>query len=163
MEGYPMKQRIERIKKELHSKGYKLTPQREATLTVLLEREEDHLSAEDIFLLVKEKAPEIGLATVYRTLDLLTELEVVDKINFGDGVSRYDLRKEGIDHFHHHLVCMECGSVEEIIEDLLVDVEKIVEDKWEFQVKDHRLTFHGICKNCQEVPLEKSAKVKVDE
>ena len=144
-----MKQRIERIKKQLHSKGYKLTPQREATLTVLLEREEDHLSAEEVFLLVKEKAPEIGLATVYRTLELLSELQVLDKINFGDGVSRYDLRKEGIDHFHHHLVCMECGSVEEIIEDLLTDVEKVVEEDWKFQVKDHRLTFHGICKDCQ--------------
>lgn len=144
-----MKQRIERIKKELHSKGYKLTPQREATLTVLLERESDHLSAEEIFLLVKDKAPDIGLATVYRTLELLSELSIVDKINFGDGVSRYDLRKEGVDHFHHHLVCMECGSVEEIIEDLLGDVEKIVEDDWGFEVKDHRLTFHGICKECQ--------------
>lgn len=144
-----MKQRIERIKKQLHSKGYKLTPQREATLTVLIEREEDHLSAEEVFLLVKEKAPEIGLATVYRTLELLCEINVVDKINFGDGVSRYDLRKEGIDHFHHHLVCMECGDVEEIIEDLLEDVEKIVESEWHFKVKDHRLTFHGICQQCQ--------------
>ncbi|HLR71989.1 MAG TPA: Fur family transcriptional regulator, partial [Pseudogracilibacillus sp.] len=104
-----MKQRIERIKKQLHAKSYKLTPQREATLTVLLEREEDHLSAEEVYLLVKEKAPEIGLATVYRTLELLSELKIVDKINFGDGVSRYDLRKEGVEHFHHHLVCMECG------------------------------------------------------
>lgn len=156
MEGYPMKQRIERIKKELHSKGYKLTPQREATLTVLLERESDHLSAEEIFLLVKDKAPDIGLATVYRTLELLSELTIIDKINFGDGVSRYDLRKEGVDHFHHHLVCMECGSVEEIIEDLLGDVEKIVEDDWGFEVKDHRLTFHGICKQCQ------AAKVKIN-
>lgn len=145
-----MELRIEQIKKKLHSKSYKLTPQREATLRVLLEREEDHLSAEEIFLLVKEKSPEIGLATVYRTLELLSELEIVDKINFGDGVSRFDLRKEGVQHFHHHLVCMECGSVEEIIEDLLGDVEKIVEEKWGFEVKDHRLTFHGICKQCQE-------------
>ena len=76
-----MKQRIERIKKQLHGQGYKLTPQREATLTVLLERESDHLSAEEIFLLVKDKAPEIGLATVYRTLELLSELSIVDKIN----------------------------------------------------------------------------------
>lgn len=144
-----VKQRIERIKKQLHAKGYKLTPQREATLTVLIEREEDHLSAEEVFLLVKEKAPEIGLATVYRTLELLCEINVVDKINFGDGVSRYDLRKEGIDHFHHHLVCMECGDVEEIIEDLLEEVEKRVETEWKFQVKDHRLTFHGICQQCQ--------------
>jgi Fur family ferric uptake transcriptional regulator len=158
-----MKQRINQIKKELHSQGYKLTPQREATLTVLLEREEDHLSAEEVFLLVKDKAPEIGLATVYRTLDLLTELGIVDKINFGDGVARFDLRKEGIDHFHHHLVCMECGSVEEIIEDLLVDVEKIVEEKWQFRVKDHRLTFHGICKNCQEATLETRKKIKIDQ
>src|SRR5690625_3311253 len=111
-----MDRRIDCIKKQLHAKNYKLTPQREATLYVLLEREEDHLSAEEIFLLVKEKAPDIGLATVYRTLELLSELEIVDKINFGDGVSRYDLRKEGAEHFHHHLVCMECGSVEEIID-----------------------------------------------
>lgn len=158
-----MRQRINQIKKELHAQGYKLTPQREATLTVLLEREEDHLSAEEVFLLVKEKAPEIGLATVYRTLDLLTELGIVDKINFGDGVARYDLRKEGIDHFHHHLVCMECGSVEEIMEDLLIDVEKIVEERWQFQVKNHRLTFHGVCKQCQAAKVEKPEKVKVEE
>ena len=145
-----MEKRVERIKKQLHSQSYKLTPQREATVRVLLEHEEDHLSAEDVYLLVKEKSPEIGLATVYRTLELLTELKVVDKINFGDGVSRYDLRKEGADHFHHHLVCIECGSVDEIQEDLLGDVEKIVERDFNFQIKDHRLTFHGICHRCHD-------------
>ncbi|HEU5138606.1 MAG TPA: Fur family transcriptional regulator [Bacillales bacterium] len=145
-----MENRIDRIKKQLHSQSYKLTPQREATVRVLLENEEDHLSAEDVYLLVKDKAPEIGLATVYRTLELLTELKVVDKINFGDGVSRYDLRKEGADHFHHHLVCMECGAVDEIQDDLLGDVEKVVERDWHFQIKDHRLTFHGICYRCVE-------------
>jgi len=149
-----MEHRIEGIKKQLRSQGYKLTPQRQATVSVLLEREEDHLSAEEIFLLVKDKAPEIGLATVYRTLELLSELKIVDKINFGDGVSRYDLRKEGAEHFHHHLVCMECGSVVEIADDLLGDVEKIVESDWGFQVKDHRLTFHGICKQCQEAVVK---------
>src|SRR5690625_1599415 len=149
-----MNQRIERIKKKLHAKSYKLTPQREATLLVLLEHESGHLSAEEIFLLVKEKAPEIGLATVYRTLELLSELKIVDKINFGDGVSRYDLRKEGAEHFHHHLVCIECGSVEEIIDDLLGDVERIVESDWGFEVKDHRLTFHGICKQCQQAAVK---------
>ncbi|WP_156289288.1 ferric iron uptake transcriptional regulator [Oceanobacillus salinisoli] len=151
-----MEHRIERIKKQLHSQSYKLTPQREATVRVLLEREEDHLSAEDVYLLVKEKAPEIGLATVYRTLELLSELKIVDKINFGDGVSRYDLRKEGAKHFHHHLVCIECGSVEEIENDLLEDVEKIVQKDWEFQVKDHRLTFHGVCKECQKATVKAS-------
>ncbi|HWO75792.1 MAG TPA: Fur family transcriptional regulator [Bacillus sp. (in: firmicutes)] len=143
-----MESRIERIKEQLHSASYKLTPQREVTVRVLLENEEDHLSAEDVYLLVKEKYPEIGLATVYRTLELLTELKIVDKINFGDGVSRYDLRREGATHFHHHLVCIECGSVDEIQEDLLEDVEKIVERDFNFKIKDHRLTFHGICHRC---------------
>ncbi|QKS71021.1 transcriptional repressor [Paenalkalicoccus suaedae] len=145
-----MEQRIDRIKKQLHSKSYKLTPQREVTVRVLLEHEDDHLSAEDVYMLVKEKYPEIGLATVYRTLELLTELKVVDKINFGDGVSRYDLRQEGAAHFHHHLVCIECGSVDEIQEDLLEDVEKIVESRFNFEIKDHRLTFHGICYRCKD-------------
>ncbi|MCM2674212.1 ferric iron uptake transcriptional regulator [Alkalicoccobacillus plakortidis] len=145
-----MENRLERIKKHLHSQSYKLTPQREATVMVLLEHEEDHLSAEDVYLLVKDKAPEIGLATVYRTLELLAELKIVDKINFGDGVSRFDLRKEGAAHFHHHLVCIECGAVDEIEDDLLGDVEKVVERDYDFKIMDHRLTFHGICYRCKE-------------
>lgn len=153
-----MDNRLEKIKKQLHSSSYKLTPQREATVRVLLEHASDHLSAEDVYLLVKEKYPEIGLATVYRTLDLLTELKIVDRVNFGDGVFRYDLRVEGSRHFHHHLVCIDCGSVEEIQEDLLEDVEMIVEKRWHFQITDHRLTFHGICKHCQDKP--KKAKKK---
>lgn len=146
-----MESRIDWIKKQLHAASYKLTPQREATVLVLLEHEADHLSAEDVFLLVKEKSPEIGLATVYRTLELLTDLKIVDKINFGDGVSRFDLRQEGVAHFHHHLICIECGTVDEIQEDLLGDVEKIVESRWDFSIKDHWLTFHGICKKCKAI------------
>ncbi|UBH21387.1 transcriptional repressor [Macrococcus armenti] len=149
-----MQERINRIKEQLHEASYKLTPQREATVTVLLENEADHLSAEDVFLKVKEKSPEIGLATVYRTLELLAELKVVDKINFGDGVARFDLRKEGAKHFHHHLVCMNCGSVEEIEEDLLEDVEKKVEREYHFLIMDHRLTFHGICSVCRAKGVE---------
>nr|WP_263313223.1 Fur family transcriptional regulator [Mammaliicoccus sp. Marseille-Q6498] len=145
-----MEERIQRVKEQLHNASYKLTPQREATVRVLLENEADHLSAEDVYLKVKDKAPEIGLATVYRTLELLAELKVVDKINFGDGVARFDLRKEGAKHFHHHMVCMECGTVDEIEEDLLEDVERRVEKDFNFKILDHRLTFHGICYRCRE-------------
>lgn len=140
---------LKKTKKQLHESGFKLTPQREATLLVLLENEKDHLSAEEIYFLVKQKNSEIGLATVYRTLDILTELKIVDKISFDDGLARYDLRKEGAKHFHHHLLCLECGTIEEIEDDLLGEVEQIVEGKYHFLVKDHRLTFHGICQNCQ--------------
>ncbi len=141
---------LQRIKDQLHEANYKLTPQREATVLVLLENEKDHLSAEEIYMLVKLKTPDIGLATVYRTLEMLTELNVLDKVNFNDGLSRYDMRKEGAKHFHHHLLCLECGNIDEIEEDLLGDVEKIVETNFCFKVTDHRLTFHGICQSCQE-------------
>ena len=83
---------IDRINQQLKAKGYKLTHQRAMTLRVLLENEQDHLSAEDVYMLVKKSYPEIGLATVYRTLELLTELHIVEKMNFGDGVARFDLR-----------------------------------------------------------------------
>lgn len=140
---------LTKIRKQLHDSGYKLTPQREATVLVLLENEKEHLSAEEVYMFVKQKNRDIGLATVYRTLEMLTDLKIVDKISFNDGLSRYDLRKEGAKHFHHHLLCLECGSIEEVEEDLLGEVENTVELKYRFLVKDHRLTFHGICEKCQ--------------
>ena len=69
-------EQIFHIKNQLVEKGYKLTQQREVTVRVLLEHEKDHFSAEEVFLLVKEQFPEIGLATVYRTLELLSDLQV---------------------------------------------------------------------------------------
>jgi Fur family ferric uptake transcriptional regulator len=149
-----MEARIEKIKQQLNSEGYKLTPQREATVRVLLENEADHLSAEDVFMLVKEKAPEIGLATVYRTLELLSELHVVEKMNFGDGVARYDLRNDSTRHHHHHLICVQCGSVQEIMEDWLIDLEQRLITDFYFKVLDHRLDFQGICRNCQQAAAE---------
>ncbi len=120
-------EQIDKINRQLTVNGYKLTPQREITLKVLLENERDHLSAEDVFMLVRQKFPEIGLATVYRTLELLAELNIVQKMNFGDGVARFDLRQEGHDHMHHHLVCRVCGALEEIQDDWLLELEQRVD------------------------------------
>lgn len=141
---------MENIQKKLQQKGYKLTPQRKATVAILLEKEDDHLSAEAVYLLVKRKYPDIGLATVYRTLEILTDLNITYRIVFDDGLARYDLKRSDHTHFHHHLLCLKCGVIEEVHEDLLIDVERLVEQKFGFQVEDHRLTFHGFCKNCQQ-------------
>ncbi|GIQ63412.1 hypothetical protein PACILC2_19800 [Paenibacillus cisolokensis] len=72
-------EQLAKISQQLMSNNYKLTVQREATVRVLLENEANHMSAEEIFLRVKQKHPEIGLATVYRTLELLTDLHIVEK------------------------------------------------------------------------------------
>ncbi len=141
---------IDDIKNTLQQAGYKLTPQREATVRMLLDKDDEHLSAEEIYVLVKQRVPEIGLATVYRTLEILTDLHLTHKVIFEDGLSRYDLQKSKDHHFHHHLECVQCGKIEEIEEDLLEEVEHEIERNFEFIVQDHQLTFQGICKNCQQ-------------
>ncbi|WP_035618098.1 Fur family transcriptional regulator [Lacticigenium naphthae] len=145
-----MEESLKKIKQQLHEAGFKLTPQREVTVKILLENEKDHLSAEEIYMQVKNQHAEIGLATVYRTLEILTDLQIVNKISFQDGLARYDLNRDGARHFHHHLLCIQCGNIEEVHEDMLDEIEKEVEKKFNFFVKDHRLTFHGICSDCQE-------------
>jgi Fe2+/Zn2+ uptake regulation proteins len=141
-------EQIEKINRQMINKGYKLTPQREATLRVLLENEKDHLTAEDVYMLIKPNYPNIGLATVYRSLELLAELHVVEKVNFGDGGARFDLRSDDQPHMHHHLICTRCGMVEEIKEDWLLPMENRIEKELGFRVTDHRLDFHGICREC---------------
>ena len=110
---------MEGIKKKLQEEGFKLTPQRQATVAILLEKEDDHLSAEAIYMLVKRKYPDIGLATVYRTLEILTDLNITYRVVFDDGLARYDLKRDESNRFHHHLLCNKCGNIEEIHENFL--------------------------------------------
>lgn len=137
------------IKQKLSNSNFKLTTQRETVLKVLLENNHEHLSADEIYLLVKEKAPDIGLATVYRTLELFNDLNVVEKLYFGDSVTRFELRSEEELHNHHHLICVKCGKVQEINEDWLGLIEEKVEKEFDFEILDHRLIFQGICDECK--------------
>jgi Fur family ferric uptake transcriptional regulator len=153
-----IKERIEEIRVQLIAKGYKLTTQREATVKVLLENEENHLTTEEIYMIVKSLVPEVGIATVYRTLELLKELRVVEKVSFGDGIARFDLRSKDQPHFHHHIICTECGAVQEILEDWLLPLEIRVEREFGFTVTDHRLDFQGVCHSCKVNHLSRSCK-----
>jgi Ferric uptake regulator family. len=140
---------IDDIKENLKQKGFKLTTQRRAILDVIIENREKHLSSEEIYDLVKEKYPEIGLATVYRTLQLFDELGVIYKLNFDDGRSRYELYHNE-DHQHHHLICLKCGSVIEMEEDLLENLEDAIENTKNFQIVDHNVKFFGYCSKCKQ-------------
>ncbi|KRM23797.1 Fur family transcriptional regulator [Latilactobacillus graminis] len=145
-------EQLDRIAEQLQAAGYKITAQRTATIAVILDQVQAHLSAEQIFIATKAVVPEIGLATVYRTLEMLTELHVLDKVQFiEDGMMHYDLCESNHQHFHHHLLCLQCGVVEEIHMDLLIAVEQQVRVGYAFSVLDHRLTFHGICARCQQL------------
>ena len=141
---------MNRIKKLVKAKGYKLTPQSRATLDVILQNEGKHMSTEEVYLEVKKVCPEIGLATVYRTLQLLEEINVLLKNNFDDGRNRYELNHPEEDHHHHHLICKKCGAVIEVEEDLLEELEQKVQEKYKFMVVDHSVRFTGYCSKCME-------------
>ena len=80
-------------------------------LDVLIKYSDSHLSTDDIYNYVKANNPEIGIATVYRTLTLLEKVGAVIKLDLDDGCSRYELSRQDEDHRHHHLICNNCGYI----------------------------------------------------
>ncbi|MGB3368185.1 MAG: Fur family transcriptional regulator [Acidaminobacteraceae bacterium] len=137
------------LKEKLKLKGYKLTPQRKAVLDVILANQGKHLSTEEIYDEVKDSCPDIGLATVYRTLILLDDLDVVSKLILDDTCVRYELNTHDGDHQHHHLICTVCADVIEVEGDSLDELEASIELEFDFKVNDHKLKFYGICSKCK--------------
>jgi len=140
---------IEKLKSNLKEKGYKLTPQRRAIVDNIIKNEGSHLTTEELYDLVKQECPEIGLATVYRTVQLLEDLGVVSKLDLNDGCYRYELVHEDENHHHHHLICSNCGKVIEVQGDLLEVLEHEIESKYDFKIKNHSVKFYGICNECK--------------
>jgi len=138
------------LKEDLKKKGYKLTPQRRSIVDTIIENEGQHLTAEEIYDKVKKSCPEIGLATVYRTILLLEELGVISKLDLNDGCSRYEIVHSNETHRHHHLICNNCHEVSEVQADLLEDLEAGIEKQYRFKILDHSVKFYGICHKCQE-------------
>jgi len=133
----------------------RITVPRQVILDVLSE-EGKHLSAEDVFLKVHKVYPEIGLTTVYRTLNLLTQIGLVLKFDFGDGRARYELagRTQQEKH-HHHLVCTKCNRIidyKDFIdeeEELFKKTEKVLSEKHNFEINGHLVRFYGLCEECR--------------
>ena len=135
--------------------GYRFTVPRRVILNVLSSTSK-HLSAEDIYLAVHKDYLNIGLTTVYRTLELLVQMGVVFKSDFGDGRARYELYEgpKG-EHHHHHLVCTYCGRaidytdfIDEEVE-LLKKTEKGLSKKYNFEITSHLIQFYGVCDKCK--------------
>ena len=127
-----------------------MTPQRQIVLQIFLDHPGEHLSAEDVHGLLRDVKAEIGLATVYRSLELLSSLGILQKMEFGDGCSRYEVNTtDPKAHHHHHLICTKCNKVIEFEDDLLDDLERDISNKSGFKILDHQVKFFGICKECQ--------------
>ena len=129
----------------LKEKGLKVTAQRLLVLELMAAHPGEHLTVEDIHALARER---------YRTVQVLVELKLLDKISFDDGYARFELAKlpgeENKGHHHHHAICLGCGRVLPFEEDLLDTLEQSLMERLGFAVTDHEVKLFGYCRSCRE-------------
>ena len=125
----------------------KLTRQREVILRSFLEAE-GHVSAEELYQTVSAENPSIGLATVYRTLNLLVECGLAQRRQFGEVRHRYE---HVLEHEHHdHLVCVSCGKIEEFECESIEVSQREIADQFGFRLLHHRHELYGHCRACSD-------------
>lgn len=135
--------------KILKEKGYKYTLQRKAIIDVL-SKDEGPYKANEIFALVGEKLSGINFSTIYRNLELLIKLGIVNKLAIEEGLNHYEL-KTG--EHHHHIICKQCGKVKEIDLCPFREMEKDKLDELGFEPLEHRFEIYGLCKGCKNKDL----------
>ena len=134
--------------------GLRMTASREAIIDVLSKMKE-HSSAEDIYIEAHKLNPRIGLTSVYRTLELMSNMGMVYKTEFGDGCARYELSEvAGGRKHHHHIVCTKCGKIinyddfsEKEIQ-VICNLQKEFEKKYQVRISHHSVQYYGECYKC---------------
>lgn len=132
--------------RDLRKAGLKVTLPRVKILEILEARSEDHLSAEDVYRALMDAGEDIGLATVYRVLTQFEAAGIVERHNFEGNQAVFEL-----DHgsHHDHMVCVECGAIEEFMDETIEERQERVAVDHGFQLTDHSLILYGRCARCQ--------------
>ncbi len=137
----------ERALDELQSAGLRKGPARLSVID-LLSKQPCALTAQEIEADLRRKGHRVGLATVYRTLELLADMKLVGRLEVGQGMALYEPLTPGGDH-HHHLVCDHCGRVIPFDDDELEQTIDRLTHKVRFQVAEHDVVLHGACRACR--------------
>ena len=137
--------RFEELVNKLRECKYRLTPQRIALLR-LLAANNRHPSASHLYDQIKDQFPTTSLATVYKTLNVLRELDEVLELGFSDGDNRYDGNKP---YPHPHLICINCRKILDPDVSLAQNLIQEVAQSSGYQIVRHRLDFYGLCPDCQ--------------
>lgn len=140
---------------ELREKGLRLTPQREKIIDIFYALPTgEHLSAEELYGILKKESTDISLATSYRTLKLLASVGVLREVDFTEDTKQYELARDG-DEPHHHLICVTCGATEEFESQLALEEAKQVAAKFGFGVVDVQIKLLAKClPNKTDCPLK---------
>lgn len=138
---------LQTFKSILKSNNLKFTAQREAILRTLYDHP-DHFTPENLYLLVKEKYPELktGITTVYRTLNLLEENKLATSISFGTQGKKFEL---GNKPHHDHMICEVCGAIVEFEDPQIEALQTEIAQAHGFKLTNHLMQLYGICKKCQ--------------
>jgi Fur family peroxide stress response transcriptional regulator len=138
--------RLQQMLAKLKNHDFRITPQRLAVLRILA-GSEDHPSAEDIYDRVRVEFPTTSLATIYKTIALLKDLNEILELGFADGSNRYD----GVKPFPHpHVICTRCRKIMDPELISLDDLKTELGKKTGFKIHNHRLDFFGLCSECQQ-------------
>ena len=132
----------------LKENSLKFTIQREVILETLYKSDE-HLTPESLHHLIQENFPDLktGIATVYRTLALLEDSQMVTSLSFGAQGKKYEL---GAKEHHDHMICTSCGTITEFVDEEIENRQDSIAESLGFKISDHSMQIYGICKNCQQ-------------
>lgn len=136
-----------RFKDILKHNNLKFTKQREVVLKTMYNNDE-HFSPESLYMLIKESYPElnVGIATVYRTLNLLEDSDMVTSLSFGSSGKKFEL---GNKPHHDHMICKMCDEIIEF-EDIAIEKrQEEIANKYGFKLTSHMMQLYGICSKCQ--------------
>lgn len=136
---------LKKFKEHVAKIGYKNSVQKDYILKILFFSSE-HLSAEQILYKIKEEYNvDIGIATIYRTMKFLEELDIVNSLDVGDNVKRYELN---ISVHHDHMICTSCYKIIEFTDDIIENRQIEIANSYGFRLNDHVMNIYGICENC---------------
>ncbi len=131
----------------LKKNSLKFTIQREVILETLYTSDE-HLTPESLHRLIQERFPNLntGIATIYRTLSLLEESDMVTSLSFGSQGKKYEL---GAKNHHDHMICTTCGEITEFVDEQIEARQHKIAQELGFKMADHSMQIYGTCQNCQ--------------
>jgi Fur family peroxide stress response transcriptional regulator len=138
-----MRTKVELALEKLKTTGVRMTPQRYAILSFLVDNH-IHPTVDEIYRSLEHKFPNMSVATVYNNLKLFLEAGLVRELAYGDGASRFDADM----HDHYHAICDNCGKIEDFECESLEFVESACVDGTGFAVRSHRLEVYGTCPAC---------------
>ena len=148
------KQASEVLTNFLKNGSNRITPERFEVLDAALEYE-GHFGADDLYIIMKNQKSRVSRATVYKTLELLVQCDLLSKRNFGDNLTRYESNFKKL--IHDHLICMDCGRIVEFIDNHIKDIPENISKELGFDLENYSFNIFARCRNVKHCKYHKQA------